>query len=74
VAFAGASPVTVTLATGVSIPRAEFTYERRTTADANGTYSVRVAHPGTYQIDVDGETREVTVEESAVRNGSTVQG
>jgi len=65
---------TVSLATDVAIPNAEFTYERQTTANADGTYSVAVANPGTYQVQIDGETREVTVNESAVRNGSSVEG
>ncbi|MCU4800385.1 hypothetical protein OB920_08395 [Halobacteria archaeon HArc-gm2] len=65
---------TVSLATDVSLPNAEFTYERQTTANADGTYSVPVAHPGTYRVVADGETREVTVSESAVRNGTTVSG
>jgi len=48
--------------------------ERQTTASADGTYSLRVAYPDTYQIQVDGETREVTVDEAAVRNESAVSG
>jgi len=48
--------------------------ERQTTASADGTYSLRVAYPDTYQIQVDGETREMTVNELAVRNGTTVSG
>jgi len=72
----GSAPAnaTVSLATDVSVPNAEFTYERRTTANADGEYSVTVAHPGTYQVRTGDETREVTVNESAVRNGSTVAG
>jgi dolichyl-diphosphooligosaccharide--protein glycosyltransferase len=76
---------TVSVATDVSLPanspgarsaipaaQTEFGYERQTTAAANGTYSVRVSQPGTYRIEVDGETNTVTVPASAVRNGSTV--
>lgn len=63
---------TVTLTTDVSIPQEGFTYERQTTANADGRYSVRVAHPGTYRVQVGNGTREVTVAEAAVRNGTAV--
>ncbi|QGA81901.1 STT3 domain-containing protein [Halomicrobium sp. LC1Hm] len=65
---------TVAVQTNVTIPGASFTYERQTTADAAGAYSVRVANPGTYTIETANETREATVQAGAVRNGTAVQG
>ncbi|WP_049940771.1 MULTISPECIES: STT3 domain-containing protein [Halomicrobium] len=65
---------TVTVQTDVTIPGASFTYERQTTADAAGHYSVRVANPGTYTIETANETREATVQAGAVRNGTAVEG
>jgi len=64
---------TVTVRANVMIPGASFTYERQTTADANGNYSVRVANPGTYVVRTDNETRETTVTAESVRNGTRVQ-
>ncbi|QLG28655.1 hypothetical protein HUG10_14360 [Halorarum halophilum] len=65
---------TVTLGTEVDVEGASFTYVRETTAGADGAYSVRVAHPGEYQVagsnGSDGTT--ITVPESAVRNGANV--
>jgi dolichyl-diphosphooligosaccharide--protein glycosyltransferase len=60
---------TVTVRTTVELESYSFEYVRQTTADANGTYRVRVAHPGTYAI---GEQR-VDVPVDAVRNGTTVR-
>lgn len=77
---------TVTVGTNVTVAGESFTYERRTTADANGTYEVVVAHPGEYAVE-DGErsgeggsgttedateNRTVTVPESAVSAGERV--
>jgi len=59
---------TVTTETTVEVEGARFTYTRQTTADANGVYTVRVAHPGTYSIG----NGSVDVNESAVRTDSTV--
>lgn len=59
---------TVDVSTEVRIAGAEFTYERRPTAAANGTYRVTVPYPGRY--DVGGERVRVT--EAAVANGSRV--
>ncbi|QLG61101.1 hypothetical protein [Halorarum salinum] len=59
---------TVTVRTDVELENFSFTYVRETTADANGTYSVRVAHPGEYQLG----NESVSVPESAVENGTTV--
>jgi len=63
---------TVTVRTNVTIPGASFTYERQTTADETGNYSVRVANPGTYTISAGNETGESTVSTAAVRNGTRV--
>jgi dolichyl-diphosphooligosaccharide--protein glycosyltransferase len=73
-AVQGAAPAntTVSVSTTVTIPRATFTYKRQTDALANGTYSIRLAQPGTYQLNVDGETRTVTVSEAAVREGKKI--
>jgi len=65
---------TVTVRTNVTIPGASFIYERQTTADTAGDYSVRVANPGTYTIKTANETSKVTVSAAAVRNGTTVEG
>ncbi|WP_313692507.1 STT3 domain-containing protein [Halorarum halobium] len=62
------SNATVTLRTDVAVEGASFTYVRQTTTGANGTYSVRVSHPGEYRVA--GGTVEVP--ESAVRNGTVV--
>jgi dolichyl-diphosphooligosaccharide--protein glycosyltransferase len=59
---------TITASTEVELPGATFRYERRTVTDGSGNYSVRVAHPGVYDLG----NRTVTVPEDAVRNGSTV--
>lgn len=63
---------TVTMRTNVTIPGASFTYERQTTADANGNFALRVANPGTYTITAGNETTEATVSAEAVRNGTRV--
>ncbi|WP_226010920.1 STT3 domain-containing protein [Halomicrobium salinisoli] len=63
---------TVTLRTNVSVPGAEFTYERQTSADASGSYAVRVANPGTYTVATDNGTRQIEVAAGAVRNGTAV--
>ncbi|WP_435063668.1 STT3 domain-containing protein [Halobaculum sp. EA56] len=59
---------TVTVETTVEVAGASFTYTRQARTDANGTYAVRVAHPGTYRL----PNGTVTVPESAVTNGTTV--
>ncbi|SHH68118.1 STT3 domain-containing protein [Halobaculum gomorrense] len=59
---------TVTVETTVEIEGASFTYTRQTTAQPSGTYTLRVAYPGTYRV----PNGTVTVNESAVRNGTTV--
>jgi len=61
---------TVTVRTNVTVPGASFTYERQTTADETGNYSVRVANPGTYTISAGNETSEIIVSAAAVRNGT----
>jgi len=59
---------TVTLTHEDTISGEAFTYERTTTAAANGTYTVRVPYAGEY--DVGGTT--VDVSEQAVQNGTQV--
>ncbi|RAW46456.1 hypothetical protein DQW50_03540 [Halorubrum sp. 48-1-W] len=56
--------------TDVSVPGASFTYSRHVDPTDNGTYSVRVAHPGTYDV---GERGTVTVTEDDIRGGNTVR-
>ena len=72
---------TVTVTTDVETAGETFTYERRTTADADGTFDVRVAYPGEYTAasgDVsDGDARDdgdgtVTVTPDAVEEGEAV--
>lgn len=65
----GPPNATVTLSTPIEIPGASFTYERQATTDAAGNFSVRLAHPGTYEVHTAEETRTVTVSESAVMAG-----
>jgi dolichyl-diphosphooligosaccharide--protein glycosyltransferase len=83
VAGQAAPNATVTVEMNVTVPGASFAYERRTTADTNGSYAVVVAHPGEYTVEVEGgsgeeatETtagnRTVTVPESAVSGGERV--
>jgi dolichyl-diphosphooligosaccharide--protein glycosyltransferase len=59
---------TVTISTRVEIDGAEFDYRRRAGTDADGDFSVTVAHPGTYEVG----NRTVTVSEDAVQNGENV--
>jgi len=62
----------VTLRTNVFVPGAEFTYERRMTADAAGSYAVRVANPGTYSVATSNGTQQIEVPGGVVRNGTAV--
>jgi dolichyl-diphosphooligosaccharide--protein glycosyltransferase len=64
--------VDVSTSSPIDISGTSFTYERRTAANATGVYEITVAHPGTYEITTGGDTVEVTVPESAVMNGTTV--
>jgi len=62
----------VTIATEVSVPNAEFTYRRAVSDTENGA-RVTVAYPGSYTVEggeYDGET--VSVNESQIREGGTV--
>jgi len=63
-----ASNGTVTLSREVDLDGASFTYER-TAAVENGTFAATVAHPGEYEL---GDST-VTVPETAVANGTTVE-
>ena len=54
--------------TEVSVAGEEFTYERHVEPEDDGSFSVTVAHPGTYEVD----GTEVTVTEAEIQNGSTV--
>jgi dolichyl-diphosphooligosaccharide--protein glycosyltransferase len=63
---------TVTATTTASIPNAEFEYTRRTQAAANGSYELTLANPGNYTVETGNETGTVTVNETAVRNGTTI--
>jgi protocatechuate 3,4-dioxygenase beta subunit len=58
----------VTARTTVDVPGTTFTYTRAAVADALGTYHLRVAHPGTYEV----ADATVRVRPDAVYNGSTV--
>jgi dolichyl-diphosphooligosaccharide--protein glycosyltransferase len=59
---------TVTVSTHVEIEGAEFDYQRQVKAGPDGNFSVRVAHPGTYEVG----NRTVTVGEDAVQTGGNV--
>ncbi|MFA9517428.1 hypothetical protein ACERIT_09465 [Halopenitus sp. H-Gu1] len=58
----------LTVETNVSIPGAEFTYTRYATVDDDGSFSVTVAQPGSYEIG----DRTVSVSEADVREGRTI--
>lgn len=60
---------TVTATTAVEAGGEEFTYQRTTTATEEGTATVRVAYPGTYQLGAE----TVTVTEDDVFEGNTTQ-
>jgi len=62
---------TVTATATVSIPGDEFEYTRRTRANRDGRYRLVVANPGTYTVESPETTATVTVNETAVRNGTT---
>ena len=64
---------TVSLATNVSVPGAEFVYQRQAQTDASGAFSLDVAYPGTYELSTGNRTWSVDVSESAVLNGTTVE-
>ncbi len=59
---------TITASTDVSVPGADFTYERLVDTDANGSYAVTLAYPGEYAIG----DETVTVSEEDVRTGATI--
>jgi len=65
---------TVSASTMVSIPNAEFEYARQTRASADGSYRLRVANAGTYTVAYSNQTQTVTVNETAIQNGTTVAG
>ncbi len=58
----------LTIETRVVVDDTRFTYERLVETDAEGTYSVRVAYPGSYSL---GEQR-IEVSEEAVESGGTI--
>ena len=57
------------ISTSVTVPGAEFEYRRTVDPDPDGSFTVVVAHSGTYRLG----DREISVSESAVRNGATVE-
>lgn len=59
---------TVEVQTRVEIGDSSFTYIRQTTANAEGNFAVRVAHPGTYTV----QDGTVHVSDSDVKNGTSV--
>jgi dolichyl-diphosphooligosaccharide--protein glycosyltransferase len=63
---------TVTVSTVVTIPGAEFEYERRTNTDPSGDFAVRVANPGDYRVSGPEQSATVTVPSEEVRNGTRV--
>jgi dolichyl-diphosphooligosaccharide--protein glycosyltransferase len=62
-------PTVVPVRTEVSVGGASFTYERLARTDADGAFTVAVAHPGEYRVG----DRRVTVPEAAVVDGGTVR-
>jgi dolichyl-diphosphooligosaccharide--protein glycosyltransferase len=69
-----AANTTVSLSTDVSIPNDEFTYDQQVKTNPDGSFSVGVAYPGTYELSTEEETWSVEVSEAAVMNGTTVDG
>jgi dolichyl-diphosphooligosaccharide--protein glycosyltransferase len=63
---------TVTATAMVTIPNAEFEYTRQTQVAEDGTYQFTLANPGDYTIEARNETTAVTVNETAVQNGTTL--
>jgi len=63
---------TVTATATVTLPNTEFEYTRQTRADTDGRYAVVVANPGEYTVEEADSTATVSVDERAVRNGTTV--
>jgi dolichyl-diphosphooligosaccharide--protein glycosyltransferase len=63
---------TVTLSTNVSVPGADFAYERQVQTNATGAFSVTVANPGTYDLRTDEQEWTVEVSEAGVMNGTGV--
>jgi dolichyl-diphosphooligosaccharide--protein glycosyltransferase len=59
----------VLVETNVSVENHDFVYKRRTMADSNGEYTVRVPYKGTYELP-DGRTITVTSED--IRSGAVV--
>ena len=67
-----ANVTTATLVTDVRVPGWDFAYARETSV-SNGSYTVRVAHPGQYRVVADGqEQATLVVPEDAVLNGTRV--
>lgn len=63
---------TVSLSTDVAIPNDEFRYERQVETNADGSFSIGVAYPGTYELTTEEETLIIEVSEGAVINGTQV--
>jgi dolichyl-diphosphooligosaccharide--protein glycosyltransferase len=59
----------VTATTAPTVSGVPVNYRRSAVADADGTFAVTVAQPGTYRVG----NRTVVVEERAVTNGSRVR-
>ena len=69
---AAAANTTVSLSMDASIPNAAFTYKREGETNADGSFAVGVAYPGTYELSTQEETWTVEVSEDAVMNGTQV--
>ncbi|RKS84107.1 dolichyl-diphosphooligosaccharide--protein glycosyltransferase [Haloarcula quadrata] len=64
---------TVSVETTVAVSDREIAYERQTTADRNGAFTVTVANPGTYTVTTDsGSETTVEVTEQTVYGGGNV--
>ena len=70
----GAPNTTVSVSTTVAVSDRELTYERETTTDATGAFTITVANPGTYTVTsgADGSETTVDVPEAAVNEGGNV--
>lgn len=69
----GEPNASVSVATDVEAEGIAFEYERRTVAGERGQWTLRVAHPGEYDVQVGNESSTVSVPEDTVETGSTVE-
>lgn len=62
----------VTVSTTIDRPTVQFNYQRQTVSAEDGTWQVRVANPGTYEVTVGNESTTVEIPEHAILDGQSV--